>query len=184
MELTPGLHSQSIINLSSHVHHRAIQIRHNQSLESMYMASIYFWNVALITFLLSFIVGVTSPESTVNSKGRIVYFCTLWALEIAFLLAFSKPFFIISLTFGQLIASLIVLAEDPFFLRISTTSSLSSSGVLVLRQRRTVRYLRLSPITTAMETIGRAAVISFSINTGGMFSPPAVIISSLSLPVM
>jgi hypothetical protein len=31
---------------------------------------------------------------------------------------------------------------------------------------------------------GRAALISFSIRTGGIFYPPAVMISSLTLPVM
>ena len=65
------------------------------SLESMYIDSISFSKVAEMTFLLSFMVGVTSPESTVNSKGRIVNFWTRWALDIALVLAFYIPFFII-----------------------------------------------------------------------------------------
>lgn len=42
----------------------------------------------------------------------------------------------------------------------------------------------LSPITTTCENIGKIVLITFSISTGATFYPPAVISSSLILPVM
>jgi hypothetical protein len=46
------------------------------------------------------------------------------------------------------------------------------------------RNFFLSPMTMQLETATMAAFISFSIRTGGMFSPPAVIINSLIRPVI
>jgi len=69
------------------------------------MLSIYFWKVVYTMLRLSFIVGVKSPESIVNYTGKMVYFCTFCALDIALLLASSIPLVMISLTFGQLIAA-------------------------------------------------------------------------------
>ena len=41
-----------------------------------------------------------------------------------------------------------------------------------------------SPTTMTLDRQGSAFLISFSIKTGGTFSPPAVIMSSFALPVM
>lgn len=153
----------------------------------MYMDSISFLNISWTTFLFSFRVGVNTPKSIVSSTGRIVCLWTLWALEIAFLLAYSSPRLIISLTLGQRIAYWMVFAFEPYFLRTSMTSSASSLGLLgsfSFKQIRQLRYFLISPMTTTWDTMDNALTISFSIRTGGMFSPPAVTISSFILPVI
>ena len=45
-------------------------------------------------------------------------------------------------------------------------------------------YFRLSPTNMALESTGNSLLMWFSMSTGGMFSPPAVITSSFTLPVM
>ena len=42
-------------------------------------------------YLLSFIVGVNSPVFSVKSWGNNFHFCTIWALEVVFLLAAFMP---------------------------------------------------------------------------------------------
>ena len=56
--------------------------------------------------------------------------------------------------------------------------------VLYLNVSRVAKYLRLSPITMQFATDFISFLISFSIRTGAIFSPPPVMMSSLILPVM
>ena len=54
-----------------------------------------------------------------------------------------------------------------------------------LRVNKQVRYFRWSPTTmTLLTTSGSILLMFSSINTGVMFSPPAVMINSLMRPVI
>jgi len=60
-----------------------------------------------------------------------------------------------------------------------------NSLIVVFNVIRQVRNFFLSPMTVALETMSFSSYLMLSsIGTGGMFSPPAVIISSFSLPVI
>ena len=53
-----------------------------------------------------------------------------------------------------------------------------------LSVKRTERNLSLSPTTTAVDTPGSSDLSASSMGTGGTFSPPAVMSSSLMRPVI
>lgn len=111
---------------------------------------------------------------------------TYWALEIAFWLAFFKPSLISIFSLGLLTPSLTVLMSHPWSAKYSwvVLSSFPLPGIYYLRASRQVRYFFMSPTTITFDMKGRVALISFSIRIGGIFSPPAVIISSFARPVM
>jgi hypothetical protein len=50
--------------------------------------------------------------------------------------------------------------------------------IIILRVIRHVRNFLLSPINMTLLRKGTLALITFSMGTGGMFSPPDVMISS------
>ena len=93
----------------------------------------------------------------------------------------------VSFHFGSALASATVLAPDtsselPKSFSVKAPSSLGSGTWR--RVRITVLYLRLSPIIIALEMPGRSSLSLSSTGTGAMFSPPAVMMSSLMRPVM
>ncbi|KNC21179.1 hypothetical protein FF38_00061 [Lucilia cuprina] len=121
----------------------------------------------LTTLRFTFKVGPNSPVGMEKSCGKIVNFCTFWALEMECLLA-------------RLMASsmaLYTLGQGPAF-------KTSCINIFTLRDINTVKYLRCSPIRKALEMASHSFLIKFSMCTGGIFSPPAVIIISLDLPVI
>lgn len=50
--------------------------------------------------------------------------------------------------------------------------------------RRQTKYFLISPTSITLEMKGSAALISFYMRIGGIFSPPAVMINSFARPVM
>ena len=101
-------------------------------------------------------------------------------------MALLSPFIIISLNFGFFRAYSIVLAPQPLFASIywQEISSLPLAGGYSFRDNKQVRYFLWSPTTITFAKKGMAYLISFYMMTGGMFSPPAVMMSSFALPVM
>ena len=94
-------------------------------------------------------------------------------------------------TFGSTLASSTVVAAEPIALiaRRQFASSFEvgcsvAVSTTTRRVRRHARNLRLSPSSTALLTIGQCAFTWSSMRTGGTFSPPAVMMSSLMRPVI
>lgn len=58
------------------------------------------------------------------------------------------------------------------------------ASISCLNVNKTDKNFLLSPITIALEMNFNSSLISFSINTGATFSPPAVINNSFNLPVI
>ena len=91
-------------------------------------------------------------------------------------------------TAGSEMASSTVLALLPISLHQSTAAEASllvgsrvSASTSTLRVRRQLRNFLLSPMSMALLRQGSSSMMPSSISTGGTFSPPAVMMSSLIL---
>mmetsp|Transcript_24953 Transcript_24953/g.71690 ORF Transcript_24953/g.71690 Transcript_24953/m.71690 type:complete len:203 (+) Transcript_24953:232-840(+) len=158
-----------------------------------YMDSISAEYFLATTSRLSFCVAVSSPPGTESSVSRTTNFCTFCARDAAAALARSMPSWTALATLGSALASATVVAEEPIACIASkqVASSLSvgcgptSVGSITTRSvSRHERNLRLSPMSTALLTIGHCSLTWSSTRTGGTFSPPAVMMSSLMRPVI
>ena len=70
----------------------------------IYIFSISAWYFLETYLLFNFSVGVSKPASTLKSSGSIMKFWTLWARDMALLLAASNPAVMISRILGCFIA--------------------------------------------------------------------------------
>ena len=142
--------------------------------------------------LLSLRVGPSSPVGRLISRGKIVHFWTLEALEIATLLALSIPACMPFKTAasGPLKISVTLFALLPTERHHSIVSGRRSSvGMsLLLLSTTTLNVMKhernflLSPIKITFERQGSISLIVSSTGIGATFSPPAVMISSLIRP--
>ena len=105
---------------------------------------------------------------------------------MACLFACLIPSITIFLKFGWELASFVVFTFISLLSKkeIAFQCNFPLKGGFSSKLRRQVKKGLLSPTTITFDMQGRAFFIQFSIRTGVMFSPPAVIISSLALPVM
>ena len=153
------------------------------------------WSYFLLNAnLLSFNVGPSSPVGKLMSSGSTVHFWTTDALDMAALFALSIPACIPFKTAasGPLRISVTFVALLPIDLHHSTVSgvrafvgiSLLSLSTTTLNDKKQDRYFCLSPIRIQLEMQGKHSFIFSSIGIGATFSPPAVIMSSLILPVI
>lgn len=65
------------------------------------------------------------------------------------------------------------------FVHVAAATVCRNAGSVTLRVSSMERNLSLSPISMALLMMGTSAFRASSIGTGGMFSPPAVMISSV-----
>lgn len=91
-----------------------------------------------------------------------------------------------SLNFGWFLAYSTFEISIPLAYRnyLALFSILPLAGGSSFRQIKQVKYFLPSPIAMTLAKNGNINFISFSIKTGGMFYPPAVMISYLTRPVM
>mmetsp|Transcript_28345 Transcript_28345/g.34526 ORF Transcript_28345/g.34526 Transcript_28345/m.34526 type:complete len:205 (+) Transcript_28345:239-853(+) len=161
-----------------------------QPINHAYNDSMTWEYFSAVTLLFSLRVGVSSPPFSEKSVGRTAYFAIFCAREVAFPLAVFMPFSKYAFHLSHSIASAVVVALEPISFDVARACPVSlsegtpSSSTSTRRQRRMVKNLRLSPIAIQFDKAGMAALNWSSINTGGMFSPPAVIMSSLMRPVI
>mmetsp|Transcript_63983 Transcript_63983/g.176859 ORF Transcript_63983/g.176859 Transcript_63983/m.176859 type:complete len:214 (-) Transcript_63983:392-1033(-) len=156
-----------------------------------YMLSISSAYFSCTTGRFSFSVGPSSPPVTLKSTGMISHFLIVAARDTAFSFARAIPDSMYSRNFGSAFASSIVLASEP--MRAASVSASPNRSLpvgcpyasrLALNDTSATRYGLRSPTATTFCSAGHSALIASSIGTGAMFSPPAVISSSLRRPVM
>mmetsp|Transcript_42352 Transcript_42352/g.83187 ORF Transcript_42352/g.83187 Transcript_42352/m.83187 type:complete len:216 (+) Transcript_42352:795-1442(+) len=149
------------------------------------ITSLYF---SATTDRLSFRVAVKSPPRTEKSLLSTLKYCTFCALLTHFplLLYFVIPSWIASRTSCLFIASVTEILPKVSFAAPSSSSlcppvSLSSTDLSVTSA--TLNFF-LSPTIITFDMNGQLALMVSSMGMGAMFSPPAVMISSLIRPVM
>ena len=140
----------------------------------------------------SFNVGPSSPVGMLKSRGSNTHFWTFAALEIASSFAKVMPLLIAAVILGSFpfMTSLTLVASLPCNRHhASEDGAKSSVGIILLSESKMTLNVKkadknffLSPTTTTFDRHGNLSLIAFSIGTGAMFSPPAVIINSLILP--
>lgn len=135
-----------------------------------------------------------SPVGIEKSAGKTATFCIFCALEVAFSLTLSIASFKAAISFGSgpaLSTSVTVEAGQSNFFSHSFVSGRrvsngapESGSTSVFKVTSIARNFFLSPTKNALLMNGNSALTFCSMGTGGMFSPPAVISSSFSLPVI
>lgn len=163
-----------------------ILININQSFAFKYIESIYFWYLFAASFLFILSVGVNVPLSTLKSSDNKKTFWTFCALEIAFEFALFIPYINTFLILGCFTAYPTVVTSSPLSLNPSLQfiSSFPLPKGSSLKAIRHVKYFLPSPTTIILEIKGRADLMLSSMMTGGIFSPPAVIINYFARPVI
>ena len=154
------------------------------STTSLYLAS--------VTFLLSFMVGVSSPPGMLKSFEIKANFLMWAALDTKPLFVAFTHFWMHSRTFGSLHASSEVLTDTPAFCYKNAIASGVKfvDGIPVAMSTSTLKVMRAdinlfcSPTIMILEQAGHSFLNPSSIGTGATFSPPAPIISSLIRPVI
>lgn len=151
-----------------------------------YIDSIYLSYFFAACFLFIFNVGVKVPFSTLKSSATMQTFWTFCAREIAFELALLIPYINTFLMFGCFIAYCTVVTSIPLYFKISRqlTSSFPLPKGSSFKVTIHVKYFLPSPTTIMLEMKGMKDLIWSSMRTGGIFSPPAVMINSLTRPVI
>mmetsp|Transcript_10722 Transcript_10722/g.39724 ORF Transcript_10722/g.39724 Transcript_10722/m.39724 type:complete len:256 (+) Transcript_10722:159-926(+) len=149
------------------------------------MTDLYF---SVTTFLLSFCVLVSSLPGTEKSQSRMVNFWIFCALLVASLLYVSIAVWMVFSHTGSFFACDTVVDAALTSVELPNNTSVNPPSVSGSCSCRSVTRhelnLRLSPIIITLEMPGRRDFSLSSIGTGAMFSPPAVMISSLMRPVM
>mmetsp|Transcript_17424 Transcript_17424/g.20240 ORF Transcript_17424/g.20240 Transcript_17424/m.20240 type:complete len:200 (+) Transcript_17424:8-607(+) len=185
--------------MANHYYHEVItpvvySLAWNAS-SSLYISSMIALFFSRTTLLFSFRVGVSSSPSKLKSVGSTLNFLICWALEIEFSLFSSIFDFRYLITFSFFAASSVV--ETSVTPKLSLRKFLTVIvrllvGVFIpvvmststLKVISAERYFLSSPITITLLIIGQMFLRESSISTGATFSPPAVMISSLILPVI